>query len=260
VVAISQSGRSYETVRLVDSLRERHAAPVVALVNDETSPLARTADVPLPLLAGPEAAVATKTYVAAMAVLLLLADESPSPVVDGDAIEEAVAALDGLVADVELGVTAARHLAGVRALILVGRGPALGTAGYGALTIKEAAAVPAEAMSGGAFRHGPLELTESDVGIVVLAPAGRTHRLMTGLAEEIAERGRPTWLIANGPTDVAAGAGRDLLISSVGPTLPEEVAPLVLAVPLQLAAAALAAQVGRQAGVTLVARKVTDRE
>lgn len=260
VVAISQSGRSFETVRLAESLRARHAVPVVALVNDEASPVAVTSDIVLPLLAGPEAAVATKTYLAAMAVLVLLAAESPARVVDGSALDGAVDALEPLVRDASIGPAAARHLAGVRALIVVGRGPALGTASYGALTIKEAAAIPAEAMSGGAFRHGPLELTESDVAIVVLAPAGRTNRLMTGLAAEIAERGRPTWLITNSDGAVDRNGPSELLVSAIGPVLPEEVAPLVLAVPLQLAAEALAAQVGRRAGVTSVATKVTDRE
>jgi len=95
------------------------------------------------------------------------------------------------------GVRGARHLASCPVIVVVGRGPSLGAADYAALTIKETAAIPAEAMSGGAFRHGPLELTESDLGFVVLAPAGATADLGAGIAREVAALGRPTWLLAD---------------------------------------------------------------
>ncbi len=260
IVAISQSGRSYETVRAVASLRGDDATPVVALVNDPASPLADAGDVVLPLLAGAEAAIATKTYLAAMTVLLLLAAEVTPGMLDLADLELAVDAVGTLAEDEAIGPRAAAHLERTRSLMIVGRGPALGTATYGALTIKEAAAIPAEGMSGGAFRHGPVELTQGDSGVVVLAPKGRTTDLLVGIARETAALGAPTWLITD-PAHAATIDGHPaLIVSPVSPSLPEEVAPLTLAVPLQLAADALARQVGRRAGVTTVATKVTDRE
>lgn len=260
IVAISQSGRSYETVRAIEMLRATDGPPMLVLVNDADSPLAAAGDVVLPLAAGAEATIATKTYLAAMTALLLVVAECSPALVDATAIDRAVATIDALDEDEALGPRAAEHLAAASALIVVGRGPALGSAMYGALTIKEAAAIPAEGMSGGAFRHGPVELTEGEAGFVVLAPAGRTTDLLVGIAVETAERGAPTWLI----TDEAHAFGRDappsLLVSPVLPDVPEELAPLALAVPLQLAAAALAERVGRRAGVMAVATKVTDRE
>lgn len=260
IVAISQSGRSFETVRAVEQLRARNPAPIVALVNDPTSPLAETADVVLPLLAGSEAAIASKTYLAAMAALLLVVAEGTPALFDPADLDRAADAVAKLAADESIGRRVAEHLAGARALVIVGRGPALGVAAYGALTIKEAAAIPAEGMSGGAFRHGPVELTENEVGIVVLAPHGRTTDLLVGIARETAERGAPTWLIADADHPPTGDTPDALLVSPILPSLPEEVAPLALAVPLQLAAVALARQVGRRAGVTTIATKVTDRE
>lgn len=260
IVAISQSGRSFETVRAVETLQGTRPAPVIALVNDATSPLAAAGDVVLPLLAGSEAATATKTYLATMTALLLLAAEGRPGLLDPADLERAADAIDTLAHDETIGARAADHLEHARALIVIGRGPALGAATYGALTIKETAAIPAEGMSGGAFRHGPVELTESDAGIVVLAPAGRTTDLLVGVARESAERGAPTWLITD-PAHATAVHGPDrLLVSAVAPSLPEEVASLVLAVPLQLLADGLARRMGRRAGVTTVATKVTDRE
>jgi glucosamine--fructose-6-phosphate aminotransferase (isomerizing) len=260
LVAISQSGRSVETVRVIEQLRERGETPIIAIVNDPDSPVAAGADVVLDVDAGVEAAVATRTFVATVAVLALLAGRvAPG----GPSIGDLARAADEM--EIQLheteGVRAARHLAGGRGrgLVIVGRGPGLGAADYGALTIKEAAAVPAEAMSGGAFRHGPLELASADVGFVVLAPAGRTAHLAAAVAREVAGRGRPTWLIASADLAHQQGDPPELLGTPI-PDLPEALAQLTCAVPLQQAAGELARAAGREAGVTIVATKVTDRE
>jgi glucosamine--fructose-6-phosphate aminotransferase (isomerizing) len=260
LIAISQSGRSYETVRAVQALRAERRVPVVAVVNDLGSPLAAVADVAIPMLAGSEAAIATKTYLSTMAALAVLAGTACPGSVDAGHLDRAIETVAELVADEHLGPRAAVHLGGARALLIVARGPALGAAAYGALTVKEAAALPAEAMSGGAFRHGPLELTGADAGLIVLAPPGRTADLLVGVARETALRGCPTWLITDAAHAAAVDGAPSLLISAVAPDLPESLAPLALAVPLQLAAEALAIRMGRTAGTTTVATKVTDRE
>lgn len=258
VIAISQSGRSAETVQVIDQLRGRRRVPVVAVVNDPGSPVAAGADVVLDVDVGLEAAVATKTYVATIAALALLVGR----IVPGAPTREDLArAADEM--ELQLhetdGTRGAQHLACCPAIVVVGRGPSLGAADYAALTIKETAAIPAEAMSGGAFRHGPLELTESDLGFVVLAPAGATADLGATIAREVASRGRPTWLLADAAQASRSDSPATLLVTVV-PDLPEPLAQLACAVPLQLAAAELARAAGRHAGVTLVATKVTDRE
>jgi glucosamine--fructose-6-phosphate aminotransferase (isomerizing) len=258
VVAVSQSGRSVETVRVVERLRVRGDVPVIAVVNDPASPVAHAADVVLDVDVGIEAAVATRTFVGTVAVLALLAGRAvpggPTPADLARAADE----MDLQLHDAE-GARGARHLAGSRALVIVGRGPGLGAADYAALTIKETAAIPAESMAGGAFRHGPLELTTGDVGFVILAPSGATADLAAGTAREIAARGSRTWLLADAalahmPDDPAT------LLGTVVPDLSEPLAQLACAVPLQQAADELARAAGRRAGVTVVATKVTDRE
>jgi glucosamine--fructose-6-phosphate aminotransferase (isomerizing) len=256
LVAVSQSGRSAETVRAVE--RVRGSLPIVAVVNDAASPVAAAADVVLDVDAGVEAAVATRTYVASVAVLALLAGRIAP---DGPTPADIARAADEM--DLQLhatdGVRGARHLAGSRALVVVGRGPGLGAADYAALTIKESAAIPAESLIGGAFRHGPLELATADVGFVVLAPAGATASLAAGIAREVAARGSRTWLLADAPQAGAPGDPASLLCTTL-PDLPEPLAQLSCAVPLQQAADELARAAGRRAGVTIVATKVTDVE
>lgn len=256
LVAVSQSGRSVETVRAVE--RVHRSLPIVAVVNDAASPVAAAADVVLDVDAGVEAAVATRTYVASVTVLALLAGRL---VPDGPTPSDLARAADEM--DLQLhatdGVRGARHVAGSRALVVVGRGPGLGAADYAALTIKETAAIPAESLSGGAFRHGPLELAMADVGFIVLAPGGTTASLAAGIAREVAARGSRTWLLADAAFADLPGDPPELMTTAV-PDLPEPLAQLGCAVPLQQAADELARVAGRHAGVTVVATKVTDRE
>src|SRR5690606_10567976 len=73
VIAVSQSGRSPDVLELTAAAR-RAGALVVAFVNDETSPLARSCDLVVPLCAGEETAVAaTKSFLLAGLAFLQLA-------------------------------------------------------------------------------------------------------------------------------------------------------------------------------------------
>lgn len=73
VLVVSQSGRSPDIIEQAKMAREAGAF-VVAIVNDEDSPLADEIDVVLPLKAGEQQAVgATKTYLATLSALLQLA-------------------------------------------------------------------------------------------------------------------------------------------------------------------------------------------
>jgi glucosamine--fructose-6-phosphate aminotransferase (isomerizing) len=72
VVLVSQSGRSVETLAVAERLRAAGHPRIVAVTNDPASPMASMADVVLPILAGDEATVSTKTWVTTFAVLGLL--------------------------------------------------------------------------------------------------------------------------------------------------------------------------------------------
>src|SRR5579862_5866450 len=72
-LVISQSGRSPDLLAAAQAASAA-GAEVVALVNDETSPLAAQADLTIPLSAGPERSVAaTKSYIAALTAAAQLA-------------------------------------------------------------------------------------------------------------------------------------------------------------------------------------------
>jgi hypothetical protein len=72
--AISQSGQSPDIVAVRASARGQ-GRPAIALTNDPGSPPAADADVVVPLLAGPERAIAaTKTYTASLFAIAQLAE------------------------------------------------------------------------------------------------------------------------------------------------------------------------------------------
>ena len=260
IVAISQSGRSAETVALAARLRDADPErTIVGLQNDPAGQLSEAASTTVAMRAGPESTVATRTFLASAVILQLLADRLGGTRDAQAALGSLAAALDVLVADDHLAAVAAGFLDPVRSIELVGRGPTLGLAHYGALTIKETAAIPAEALSGGAFRHGPLELLDAPSGAIVLVPEGSTASLAVRLVREIAAAGWPTWAIGGGGDVRELEPGVRLVVMAM-PTIDGPIAHLAMAIPLQRLAGRLAERTGRVPGMLLRGSKVTDIE
>lgn len=193
-VAISQSGRSPD---LLESARAaaRAGARVVALVNDEGSPLATLAAEVIPLCAGEERSVAaTKSYLAAVAALAHLAAawSGDEPFLD------AVLELPGLLGRAwALDWSAALPvLEPASHLYVIARGVGLGIAQEAALKCKEACGLHAESFSSAEVRHGPLALLEAGFPVLVLAQDDETR-------PGIEELGRD--LVARGAAVIAAG-------------------------------------------------------
>lgn len=258
IVLISQSGRSAETVRLLESLPVGGRG-AVAVTNDPDSPLACRASVNLPLAAGDEQAVATKTYVATLLVLHMLADRMLGEhATDLTRFSPALDTLSSIASHPEMAEPWAEHLGTARSLAIVGRGGALGLAHYAAVTIDELARLPALPFSGGAFRHGPLELTGPDLGVIVLAGPEPTRELQLRLAHDAAAGGAQVLVLDTG-ADGAADSTNGLLQIRLGEH--DLVGgQLVTAAVLQLLAAALARHRGYEAGVMHYTSKVTDIE
>ena len=263
VVVSSQSGRSVETLAVAERLAAQGQARICAVTNDPDSPMAACAHVILPILAGAEATVSTKTFLNTLVVLRLLAaalDADSADVPSPPAIFPADLAADvataaGMAAVAE---EVAARMADCVSLSLVGRGPSAIAAGYGALILKESVAMPCEAFSGGSFRHGPLETAGPALGVVVLAPSGQTHELGIRLALDTSQLGSPTWLI--GDESAALPPSTDRLRVTTLPAVDEALAPILSSVLIQRLAAALARQRGRVPGILLRSSKVTETE
>ena len=186
-LAVSQSGRSPDLVNAARQATESGAL-LVAMVNDEDSPLGAMADVLVPLCAGPERGVAaTKSFIATLAAVLdLLAAWTEDP-----AIDAALSALPaGLAKAWTLDWTAALPvLAGASAMYVVGRGHGLGIAQEAALKLKETCAIHAEAFSAAEVRHGPMAIVGNGFPVLLFGQADESLTSVAELAREFAGRG-----------------------------------------------------------------------
>lgn len=247
VIHVSQSGRSAETLRLLES---KGQAALLGITNTPDSPLATKADFSLLTAAGPEFSVSCKTYVAGMLVMQWLA----AIFADGRE-QETVRRLRPVVAEVKRYLDGWRRhvdllgdlLHGSRHLFLAGRGRSLAAVGAGALIIKESSHFHAEGMSGAAFRHGPLEMLQRDMVTIVFRGEEPTGLFNRRLVRELAEGGCRC-------EEIGAGAALEALrIADVDPVL----MPILEFLPVEMMSLALAGLAHREAGKFERASKVT---
>jgi glucosamine--fructose-6-phosphate aminotransferase (isomerizing) len=189
VIGISQSGRSAETLAVLESVPQ---AQRYAVVNKVPSPIADIASVVIGLGNLPDSYASTVGYTATVAALGILADAW-----DGGVIDPGWQDLARTFRLTEARLTAAvrglaSRFADCRSGDFVGAGPSLGTAEAAALLFREVARVPSTGMSTRQYLHGAMESAgdsvhvlfgdarEADVA-VTLADAGYQVILVTTL-------------------------------------------------------------------------------
>ncbi len=251
LIAVSQSGRSVEIVRLLDAAAGK--VRIVGVTNTPDSPLALRADFTLLTDAGAESSVSCKTYVATLAALAWLgatlcgAERKQVEAALGEAAPAVGSYWSGWEAKVG---TLVELLDGVRALFVTGRGTSMAAAGLGGLTLKESAHFHAEGMTCSAFRHGPFEMVGPDVFVLVFAGDPQTAALNEGLVRDVRQAGGKAAL---------AGTETEGSVFRIPRSAPA-VRPIVEVLPVQMISLALAALAGHQPGKFRLLTKVTTIE
>ncbi len=164
-IAISQSGQSIDLLCVV---RACSAAGVrtVAIVNDETSPVALAAQFIVPMFAGVERSVAaTKSFIATLSAIVMLASRVAPEVIDAAEVAKLPALLNAT--SLLDWSPLADGLVDARGMYVVGRGPGLAIASEAALKLKETCGIQAEAFSSAEIRHGPLALLRDGFPVLV---------------------------------------------------------------------------------------------
>lgn len=227
LIAISQSGRSPDLLATVERYRAG-GAYVVALVNDEQSPLAELADCLLPLCAGAETSVAaTKSFIASLAGLAAIAAHWTQR-------DDLIAALDTLPTSLDAAAALdwgamVDALSGATNLYVIGRGYGLSVAQEAALKLKETCALHAEAFSSAEVRHGPMTIVADGFPVLALATSDAAGDDVRAAAAEFAARGAAV-LLADGK------GGGDLPVAPAHPV----VEPILLIQSFYMAAERLA--------------------
>ncbi|MCX8023828.1 MAG: SIS domain-containing protein [Thermanaerothrix sp.] len=252
---ISQSGESAEILRLLERLESRRPKLLIGVTNNPSSTLARAAEVILPLHAGAEHTVSTRTYINTVAVTLLAAAVLLKEPISAWA--EAMWQGQAAIADYLRDWT--QHLGSFRAdaerlshLFLLGRGASFASAQEGALILKEAAKFAAEGMGAAQFRHGPLEIVEPGIAVWLFGGAQTTAELNRTLGLEIKQYGGEVTWVGTQPVEGLAWVPL--------PSVPELALPLVEILPVQALSVVLAEASRREPGQFRYIGKVTTRE
>lgn len=251
LIAVSQSGRSVEILRLLDLAAGR--LRTIGVTDTPGSPLAARADFTVLTHAGTEFSVSSKTYVATLVALEWLG----AALGGGDrkemeaTLREAAPAAASYLAEWETRVGDLLGLLdGVRSLFVTGRGASLAAAGTGGLILKESAHFHAEGMTCPAFRHGPFEMTGPDACVLVMEGDPKTAALNEKLVVDVRNAGGRAFLV---------GTQSDVDAFRI-PAAPREVRPVLEILPVQLVSLALAALAGIEPGNFKLLTKVTTVE
>lgn len=165
VIAVSQSG---ETADLLSVIRDIEA-DTIANLNVADSTLARKAEHPLYINAGPEIAVAsTKAFVAQLALLKLLSYTAQEKFEEGkkslletaDKIEQVFKDNGKEIEEISDYMRDKEHA------YFVGRNNGVEMAEEASLKLKEITYIHSEAFQGGEFKHGTIALVEEETPVV----------------------------------------------------------------------------------------------
>ncbi len=251
VIALSQSGETADTLGAVKAARAK-GAPIIGITNVVGSALAREATGVLYTHAGPEIGVAssktfTATLVACHLFALWLGRRRGSLLA-----EDCKKHIQGLLElprlmertlELEPAVTElARDLSRYKNFLFLGRGIQYPIALEGALKLKELSYVHAEGFPAGEMKHGPIALIDEGMPVIALAPRdGSYDRMMSNIEEVRARDGRVIAFGHEGDRELRAKA--DAMIAV--PASADLLAPMLMAIPLQLLAYHVAVRLGR---------------
>ena len=216
VIAISQSGQSPDLVKFATAAREANAY-IIAITNDDSSPLAKVAHNHFSLLAGPELAVAaTKSYNAQLLISYLLVATWTNKTVNAlQIISEATRIAE--TADLVSG--AVSQVTREKELVILGRGFAYPNAREAALKIQETCKISVQGLSTADYLHGPISALTPETQVFIVAPAHMPASSITEATQKIRMTSSRIFWIGNGGSPegddiVLAGSNCDDEIAS----------------------------------------------
>ena len=207
-VTFSQSGQSPDIVALQAAARAG-GARTVAAVNVEGSPIARGADIVLPLCAGVERSVAaTKSFIVSLVAGAAIIAHWTSDAALLAALHRMPEALS-LACDLSWPAFVEQARA-ADSLYVLGRGPALPIAAEAALKLKETCAIHAEAYSAAEVMHGPLELLGEKFPVIAFVPEDAAAAATRTAIDRMTAAGARVLVVGGGGLSFAP-AGHPLL-------------------------------------------------
>jgi glutamine---fructose-6-phosphate transaminase (isomerizing) len=198
LVYVSQSGSSGEVPIILGQIPS--SLKLIAVTNEPQSPLGLGADFVMPILAGDEELIASKSFTNSLIVMWLLVRRWAGVLQIGD-----FTVLNMLANRMELLIQHRQRTIDqwlqtfekADQLIFLGHGPHAFTARQAAMITAEWTKRPALYASVGAFRHGPIEIIQPG-SVVVLFSSPRVRTSTLALAEELTAHGAACLYVENG--------------------------------------------------------------
>lgn len=250
VVAISQSGETADTLEGIRKAKKL-GTKIISLTNVVGSTISRESDAVIYINAGPEIGVAaTKTYVAQLAVLLLLG----AAIADiagrsGFDIPKIVNELEGMptvfentlpTADEQCKRLAAEH-SDYKHFMYIGRGYSYASALEGALKLKEISYIHASGYQAGELKHGPIALLDKDFPVFAIVPEDELKsKMISNIMETRARDAKVLALCSENDKEVAKSVNSRIEV----PRVLDPIYPLVMSPYLQLFAYYVAVKKG----------------
>jgi glucosamine--fructose-6-phosphate aminotransferase (isomerizing) len=254
VIAISQSGESVELRRMTEI--DQGSSSRISITNTVENSLTRWAGLSLTTQVGPEQTVSTKTYTAGLVALYIFERLLTG---DGDTlkheIDQLANAVEALIPTLTAGAPDLLDFIGhYMPITFIGRGTSYSSAMMAALVTAEAAKAPTQALSGGQFRHGPLELVRAGFRSIMFMGYGATRDLNVKTARDIEGFGGRCLIIE--PKSAAVPHSAE--IQTLGlPDVAEGLLPVLEILPIQLLMVPMAIARGFEPAKFLNGSKIT---
>lgn len=238
-VAFSQSG---ETADTLSAMRRASAEGqhTIAVVNVESSTMAREANHILPTIAGVEVGVAsTKAFTAQSFIVLIMAvylarQKNIMSLDEEKAIVKEILSLPRLF---NLALEQSEHIEEIgkaispaQDVLFLGRSRSFPIALEAALKLKEISYIHAEAYASGEMKHGAIALIDENVPVVVLAPSDHVLDKSLSNMEEVAARDAKVILVAESDVCEKNNAFKKIVMPKAHPLT----APILYTLPMQL--------------------------
>ncbi len=205
VVGISQSGHAADAIAVLDQAG-KSGAITLAITNDASSPMAKTAQYHLCCSAGLETSVAaTKTFTAQLALIYLLAaywSENTQMMEDFAALPSLIQKLDEK-CDEEI-VPLATRFRYMRDGFVLSRGISYPIALEATLKLQETCYVRMKGYAVSDFYHGPLAQVDSDVPIIVFEGGGYAEDANRDMITRLEQIGAEPLVVTADPGYAAA--------------------------------------------------------
>ncbi len=246
---ISQSGETADTIAAQREAKSK-GSKTLAICNVVGSMMTREAAGTIYTHAGPEIGVAsTKAFTCQLTALYLFAmylaqvRETISPDQAKSLVRELTripSKIEQLLTRDEVCEELAKEYVRSQDFLFLGRGIHYPIALEGALKLKEISYIHAEGYPAGEMKHGPNALIDENLPVVIIATRDlndpdsvrRYDKTMSNLKEVQARSGQVIALATEGDNEILEAADHVIFI----PPAPEELAPILEIVPLQLLA------------------------